>query len=192
MSALVADAPAPNLEYPNLNPAPSVLFPSTGLDSQLLAWAKAVYPVADYARIMGQFYCELDDEFLGFLDVYYAASLLTRPNTIVLDFGCYLAAQSVLFEHCRTYVGVDTTDLERFATTNTQHATATIQDFIHANPGLHGRTDVLAVCSYVPDDEARELVNATFPSVVNFYPIRSYQDNPLPALALVDPARSTR
>lgn len=161
---------------------------SDRMERDLLFWVRDSYPMQDYDRIMGQDRCEIDDEFLGFLDVYYAASLLTSANTTVIDFGCYVAAQAALFAHCRRYVGVDTIELERFSTANTVHSVATIQDFITANPGWVGRSDVLAVCSYVPDADARALVNESFPTVVNFYPSTGWRDGPAPAFALLSDA----
>lgn len=143
---------------------------SDDLNEQLVAWVLAQYPADMAERIMRQDYSEIGPDFLGFLHVYLAASLLTRPSTTVIDFGCYLAAQAALFHHCAAYIGVDTVDLERFTTANTSHTVDTITNFIDTHPELTGRDDVLAVCSYVPNTAARRAVNAAFLNVVNIYP----------------------
>ena len=44
--------------------------------------------------ILNQDYCELDYTFLGFTDIYKHLSLIIPKHFVIIDFGCYLAAQS--------------------------------------------------------------------------------------------------
>lgn len=139
-------------------------------DEALYDWVFAAFTDEEVAAVFRQERCELDGGFLGFLHVYAAAAMLARDETVVVDFGCYLAAQSALFSGCSRYIGVDPIDMVRFATPNTTHFVATAQDFIRDHPDVVEDPHVLAVCSFVPDLKARRLVNATFGNVVNFYP----------------------
>lgn len=118
--------------------------------------------------------CELDSEFLGFVDVYKNLSRIIPKGSIVIDFGCYLAAQSYFFARHKMYIGVDVVSMRRFTPPNSVHYTMSIQNFIQIEvPKLFEEYDELklcAICSYVPDFQATEMVRKTFPNVFCYYP----------------------
>lgn len=125
------------------------------------------YP-EEMERVMGYDKCELENDFLGFLHVY--GTVEVPRDFTVIDLGCSQAVQAQYFEHCERYISVDDDcPIEaRFRQNNAEHYACSIQDFIRTElpklieNGLDlGKT--FAVCSYVPDEEARELVAATFP-----------------------------
>ena len=74
--------------------------------------------------------CELDIEFLGFIDDYRdLAGKLPDSITRIVDLGCYAGIQSVYFED-KEYYGIDGVDTEyRYQGKNTYHYKATIQDY---------------------------------------------------------------
>lgn len=148
---------------------------------------RELIPDAQYEMVMNQGACELEDDFLGFVDRYQALSTIIPRDWVVVDLGCYLAAQSWFFKDHRAYVGVNSRlrdwsydpvtkeeewfgNMTRFAAPNTHHVTASIQEFIKENPEFCAREDVFAICSYVPDFEATELVRQTFKNCDIFYP----------------------
>lgn len=133
---------------------------------------KALIPPKQYDEIMSQYGCELDCEFMGFLDIYKPLSILIPKEYIVIDFGCNLAAQCFFFAGHKKYIGVDSCDLKRFHADNTEHHFKSIQDYIKNDfPKLQGdNLRYCAICSYVPDFEATELVRRTFQNVFCFYP----------------------
>lgn len=131
-------------------------------------------PDEEMKEILSQEECELQPDFLGFVNVYEPLSNLIPEHKIVVDFGCYLAAQSYFFSEHKAYIGVDSVNMKRFAPENAIHFEMSIQDFI-ANelPGLleeHDIGDFCAICSYVNDREATKLVRETFPNVFCYYP----------------------
>lgn len=131
-------------------------------------------PISELNDVLKQDCCELEPCFLGFVNVYKPLSELIPPRKIVIDFGCYLAAQSYFFQDHRLYIGVDAIKLKRFRPNNAVHFVLSIQDFI-ANelPGLleeHDIGEFCAICSYVNDFEATKLVRETFPNVFCYYP----------------------
>lgn len=140
--------------------------------SQILTELKKEIPIKQYQTVMSQDYCELDNEFLGFLDIYKPLSELIPKEYTIIDFGCNLAAQCYLFANHKKYMGVDSDNLERFSTNNTTHYVKSIQSFIRDDfsqlpeDNLH----YCAICSYVPDPEAVELVRKNFQNVFCFYP----------------------
>lgn len=131
-------------------------------------------PKYEYEKIMNQPYCELDCTFLGFLEIYKSLSLAIPRGCIIIDLGCYVAAQSYFFREHRKYIGVDVVDLKRFSPPNAEHYVMDIQEFVKdVVPELFREEDPLkyvAVCSYVPDSEATALVRAAFPNVMCYYP----------------------
>ncbi len=130
---------------------------------------RSLIPDDEYHEVMSQDMCELDSEFLGFVDVYKNLSRIIPKGSIVIDFGCYLAAQSYFFARHKMYIGVDVVSMRRFTPPNSVHYTMSIQNFIQIEvPKLFEEYDELklcAICSYVPDFQATEMVRKTFPNV---------------------------
>lgn len=135
---------------------------------------RSLIPDDEYHEVMSQDMCELDSEFLGFVDVYKNLSRIIPKGSIVIDFGCYLAAQSYFFARHKMYIGVDVVSVRRFTPPNSVHYTMSIQNFIQIEvPKLFEEYDELklcAICSYVPDFQATEMVRKTFPNVFCYYP----------------------
>lgn len=127
-------------------------------------------PKYELDRILRQYECELDEEFLGFTEIYLHLSKIIPKHFTVIDFGCYLSAQAYCFTEHKQYIGVDVCILDRFQPENAAQYMCSIQDFIGEQlDGLELDT-VFAICSYVPDDEAQEMVRETFKNVFVFYP----------------------
>lgn len=135
---------------------------------------RSLIPDDEYHEVMSQDMCELDSEFLGFVDVYKNLSRIIPKGSIVIDFGCYLAAQTYFFARHKMYIGVDVVSMRRFTPPNSVHYTMSIQNFIQIEvPKLFEEYDELklcAICSYVPDFQATEMVRKTFPNVFCYYP----------------------
>ena len=135
---------------------------------------RSLIPDDEYHEVMSQDMCELDSKFVGFVDVYKNLSRIIPKGSIVIDFGCYLAAQSYFFARHKMYIGVDVVSMRRFTPPNSVHYTMSIQNFIQIEvPKLFEEYDELklcAICSYVPDFQATEMVRKTFPNVFCYYP----------------------
>lgn len=137
-------------------------------------YLRFLIPDEEMKEILSQDECELQPDFLGFVNVYEPLSNLIPEHKIVIDFGCYLAAQSYFFSEHKAYIGVDSVNMKRFAPENAIHFEMSIQDFIAIElPALleiHDINDFCAICSYVNDFEATKLVRETFPNVFCYYP----------------------
>lgn len=111
--------------------------------------------------------CELDGDFIGFLNSYADLPEKIPKDWIIIDFGCYQALQGYLFKDHAKYIGVDcgVSTEWRLRQDNTEYYKCMIQDFITAvMPKLNlDFQKIFAVCSYVPDIQAREMVRNTFP-----------------------------
>lgn len=110
-------------------------------------------------------YSELEHDFLGFLSEY--ACVQVPEDFVILDLGCYMGIQAAYFENHAAYIGVDIAVPPewRFTQDNVLSFQETIQDFIHKTlPTLNlDLNRCFAICSYVPDKEAQQLVAETFP-----------------------------
>lgn len=133
---------------------------------------KHLIPPKQWRKVMAQDRCELDCDFMGFLNIYKPLSDLIPKEYTVIDFGCNLAAQAFFFANYKEYIGVDTCELERFRADNTTHYVKSIQAFMREDfPKLDGDDlQYCAICSYVPDEKATELVRQNFKNVFCFYP----------------------
>lgn len=127
-------------------------------------------PGAERKRILSQDDCELEFDFLGFTEVYISLSKIIPLHFTVIDFGCYLAAQCYCFAEHKKYIGVDVVTMERFSLENTTHYTMSIQRFIDEHKGDYPIDTTFAICSYVPDFKATELVRNTYKNVFSYYP----------------------
>lgn len=135
----------------------------------LVSQLAMMHGLDEVRRIKKQDMCEYGGDFWGFLDVYNAAAMVAPKTMKIIDFGCYLAFQSALFAEHEAYIGVDVVEMERFSTLNTKHYVMSIQQFIEQHPEMT-RNDYFAICSYVPDDEARRLVRETYENCLVYYP----------------------
>lgn len=117
---------------------------------------------------------ELDDEFLCFEDIYIKALEVTTRKTIIIDLGCAYATQSWFFRDYKKYIGVECSGDEKTVmhVENSEFYFTTIQNFIkEILPTLDiNLNNVFAICSYVPDAEARQMVIDTFPYYLVYYP----------------------
>lgn len=130
-------------------------------------------PHEEYNRIMAQENCELDNTFMGFVDIYKCLSEIIPKDKLVIDFGCYLAAQSYFFSEHVKYIGVDICELERFQTDNSIHYVMSIQDFfcrVFPNLKQSYGDKIFGICSYVPDRQAKDMVRQNCQNVFCYYP----------------------
>lgn len=132
-------------------------------------------PNSEYTAVMSQEFCEYEycgkNSFFGFLEVYdKALGIIPKGMTTIVDIGCYLAFQSYMFADFDRYIGVDYFfwDEVRFTPRNAIHINQPIQRCI--NNFEIGKERTFAICSYVPDDEAMNLVEKEFDNCYIYYP----------------------
>ena len=115
---------------------------------------------------------ECDYTFLCFEEVYKAVTLFVPKSKVIIDLGCAYAFQSWYFRDYRKYIGVDAHIADVLETENSEFHITSIQNFIkYVFPKLgHSIDEVFAVCSYVPDKNAREMVRNFFPHCLVYYP----------------------
>lgn len=117
---------------------------------------------------------ELDCSFLCFEDIYIKALEVTTRETIIIDLGCAYATQSWFFRDYKKYIGVECSGDEKTVIhiENSKFYFTTIQNFIkEVLPTLDiNLNNVFAICSYVPDEEARQMIIDTFPYYLVYYP----------------------
>ena len=121
----------------------------------------------EVSRLFSYECCECDSSFVAFLESYWDLKEIIPKDFTVIDFGCYQAFQGALFREHEKYIGVDCgiSSLWRLQQSNAIYFECSIQEFIQdilpkENLNLE---KVFAICSYVPDDEARKMIRDTFP-----------------------------
>lgn len=127
-------------------------------------------PKEQLESVLNQDMCELEPTFLGFTDVYENLSRIIPKHFTVIDFGCYVACQSYYFRKHKEYIGVDTCPLKRVKFSNATHYFEPIQSFISDRLSSFCLNTTFAICSYVPDDNAKELIRKSFTNLFIFYP----------------------
>lgn len=115
----------------------------------------------------------IDYTFLGFEEIYEGISKTASKGSIIIDLGCGYALQSYYFRDFKQYIGVDIANVNPIFRGNDKYFFNTsIQKFIYCIlPKLNLKNEkVFAICSYVPDKEARDLVKRTFDNCLVYYP----------------------
>lgn len=119
---------------------------------------------------------ECDCTFLGFEQVYKAVTLFVPKDRVIIDLGCAYAFQSWYFKDYRKYIGVSigVNENDVLETENSEFFFMSIQHFIREIFPILGyrEREVFAICSYVPDADAREMVRHVFPYCLVYYPER--------------------
>lgn len=116
---------------------------------------------------------EMDFTFLGFEEVYKSILNFVPKNKIIVDLGCGYAAQSYYFTKYKKYIGVDNgiEDNVHFVTENMEYYNMSIQNFCKMITEQNWNLEeIFAICSYVPDKDARKTVKETFPYCLVYYP----------------------
>lgn len=130
-----------------------------------------IIPIKEVNEKLSQDYCELDLGFACFEEQYRAVANNVPDDYTIIDFGCYMAAQAYLFKNHEAYIGVDIVgDVERFATENATHYTMSVQEFIKEELPKYKGKKVYAICNYVPDADARDLVTMACDNFMVYYP----------------------
>lgn len=135
-----------------------------------------IIPEEEIKRVFscGTASAELDYTFLAFEDVYKSILSFVPKGKIIIDLGCAYAPQAYYFEDYLGYIGVDVKIPDvHFITSNMSLYEMSIQQFclkvIEENWNLE---KYFAICSYVPDDDARKCVRETFHNCLVYYPCR--------------------
>lgn len=132
-----------------------------------------IIPKQEIERVFrGTAGAELDYTFLAFEDVYKSALNFVPKGKIIIDLGCAYAPQAYYFTEYSGYIGVDINIPDiHFETDNMKLYEMSIQQFckkVVDEKWYLGK--YFAICSYVPDDEARRCVRETFPNCLVYYP----------------------
>ncbi len=128
-------------------------------------------PTDQLISVLQQDRCEIDLDFMGFTDIYEKLAEIIPYQFTVIDIGCGYAPQAFLFKNHKRYIGIDPSNQIRFHTKNTIHFYCSIQEVIELHIGLNVDIDkTFAICSYVPDEEAKYIVRNTFKNLFVFYP----------------------
>lgn len=119
--------------------------------------------------------CDIDSDFMGFTDVYKHLAQIIPKDRVVIDLGCAYATQATYFQKHKAYVGVDldTHDIPRVQTKNSQYYLMTIKEFIQTELPRFKDEKLFAICSYVPPwhDDNEKLVRENFKHLFVYYPI---------------------
>lgn len=121
---------------------------------------------------------ECDYTFLGFEEVYKAVTLFVPKSKVIIDLGCAYAFQSWYFRDYRKYIGVDNgcsdalITIKELGLGNAEFYNMNICEFIREifPITLIDPNEAFAICSYVPDKIAREMVRHVFPHCLVYYP----------------------
>lgn len=140
------------------------------LSRRLIKELDKVYP-EQTDKIFNHKYCDIDGEFLGFLEPYYYLAKIIPKKDVVYDFGCAFAPQSWYFRNHKKYVGICPSGVPHWEMPNSEFHIMTAQEFLDK----YLDTEVLkkvsfAICNAVPDWKAQEQIKMKFQNVFNMYP----------------------
>jgi len=119
--------------------------------------------------------CELSDEFLGFLQPYYALAHLIPKHWTIVDLGAGYGVQAWIFfaRGHGQFISVDSfPDLVPFHTPTSQHYAMSAGEFIRQHGHELNPKETFAICSYCPmwGEGTTEHIRAYFPNLFVYYP----------------------
>ena len=129
---------------------------------------------------------EYDPTFLGFEDLYEAASVLVPRDAVIVDAGCCLGLQGRYFERFRDYIGIDLPDPPQIAGYPPNKkawelfkgfpgryiegdATLVLSDMFIGTPRAELER-ILVIVSAVPDERVYRTAERLFPNTLLWYP----------------------
>ena len=127
-------------------------------------------PQDQWNEVMNQDMCDIEPEFLGFVDTYYYLSKIIPLHFTVIDFGCAYNPQCFFFEKHNKLISVDIGKFKKF--NNSKNNTIVeegIDDFINERHKDFDMDETFAICSYVGTNEIKT-VKSMFKNVYTFYP----------------------
>lgn len=144
----------------------------TRMDNTKLDPAWHLMPADQLERVFNQQECDIDQEFLGFTNVYLALATIIPKHWTVIDLGCAYAPQAMIFKDHVRYLGIDYGGKERFHAPNTEHFDMTIATFISRHIHDFDQNTTFAICSYVPPwhNDNVDLARSSFKNVFTYYP----------------------
>lgn len=118
--------------------------------------------------------CDIDEEFMGFTNVYKHLARIIPKTRIIVDLGCAYAPQAIYFQNHKKYIGIDLPDhpIRRVKTKNSQYFIMTIRKWIKTELPKYNQEELFAICSYVPPwyDDNEKLVRENFNHLFVYYP----------------------
>jgi hypothetical protein len=113
------------------------------------AW-KEYDPVLTEAVFL-QSECQIDPEFMGFVEIYHHLSQIIPMHWTILDLGCAYAPQCWYFKDHKKYIGVDMSVKKRFTLPNCEQYLSSIRDwFKDLKPPNLNLDMTFGIMSYVP------------------------------------------
>lgn len=141
-------------------------------------------PEDQIKRVSAYDQCDIDPEFMGFTNIYFALASIIPKHWTVVDLGCAFAPQAFMFKDHAGYVGVDRwcPCEARFAAPNTTHYEMSIAGFCAEYAASFPQQTTFAICSYVPDwlGDNREIARRHFTNVFTYYPAGEELVQPAP------------
>lgn len=118
--------------------------------------------------------CELSDEFLGFLQPYYALAHLIPPHWTIVDLGAAHSAQAWIYYFTgHQYLSCDSwPDMVPFHTPTSRHFAMTAGEFLTRHGHELNLKETFAICSYCPmwGEGTTEHIRRFFPNLFVYYP----------------------
>ena len=124
--------------------------------------------------VFGQAMCDIDGEFLGFMEVYESLSKLIPKHFTVIDLGCAYNPQCFYFTEHKKYIAVDSDPCVKFKSDNCEIYQKDIDKFIEEDLSQFNLSETFAICSYVPCDS--KLLRETFKNLFVYYPHGGYDN----------------
>jgi len=134
------------------------------INNNLVRKLRKKYPKM-FEYVLKQRWCDIDLDFMGFVDTYYYLSKIIPKHWTVIDFGCAYNPQAYFFRNHKSFIGVDCSTEKQFQFKNTILFKGTIADYLKQNPIKGG---VFAICNNVPSEETK-MIREYYPNCFIYY-----------------------
>ena len=132
----------------------------------------SMLPKEQVESVFKQKECDIEPQFLGFVDIYEQLSKIIPKHFTVIDLGCAYNPQCFFFKDHKQYIAIDISDCEKFKTDNCTIYNESIRYFIDTHLGEFNLEQTFAICSYVPNwyGDNLKMVRDSFKNLFVYYP----------------------
>lgn len=73
---------------------------------------RKLIPEEEMQKVLESPFCEVDNDYLGFTEVYGNLAEIIPKDKVILDLGCYAGLQGYFFRDHKGYIGIDECPME--------------------------------------------------------------------------------
>lgn len=145
-------------------------------------------PKEQIKEVFEQEYCDIDYDFIGFIETYFHLSKIIPKHFDVIDLGCAYNPQCYYFTKHKSYTGVDLgilpvyqpcekkIEFKQFKSLNCKLIHKHINTFLEEDAENYEKNTTFVICNYsTQNQKILEKISKIFKNIYMFYPSTNFR-----------------